>query len=416
MAFHGLVTHESQIYLPDDEFARATSDLSAAERIDPDAVALPPYHPDTPVFRHSWARYLELVQQMDHWVGRILTELDEDGLAEDTIVVFWSDHGLGMPRAKRWASEAGLREPLIVRWPAHLEGGQTVSSPVALMDLAPTMLRMCGLPVPRHMHGEPLLDAAGRLVPGRRGYVVSARDRMGEQEDTSRSVRDARFRYTRHLHPDRSSMQHCDYPDHLATWAELRRLHAAEAQTQLSRGVPASLLTSLQRSVVAAGKPAEELYDITVDPHEQHNLADDTAYAGERDRLAALLDDWLERVGDLGVLPERELLASWNPGGTRPTTGAPVVRDDHGTLTVTCPTPGSVIGWTDVPPTDAGPDRPTFSGYVDDGRHWRLCSAELPAPATDRRLWFRAWRIGFSPSDDVLVEHPVPTLTHAHGV
>ncbi|MGO1628440.1 MAG: sulfatase-like hydrolase/transferase, partial [Microbacterium sp.] len=113
-SFHGMVTHESQIYLDDDDFVRVTSELPDGARHDPETVPVPPYHPDDEVFRTAWARYHDLISSMDAWVGRILSELAEDGLERDTIVVFWSDHGAGFPRAKRWATEAGLRIPLIV--------------------------------------------------------------------------------------------------------------------------------------------------------------------------------------------------------------------------------------------------------------------------------------------------------------
>jgi uncharacterized sulfatase len=120
MAFHSLITHESQIYLSDEEFASRTPDAQRVQKAD-----VPPYHPDTEVYRTSWRRYLELISQMDHWVGTLLDQLEEDGLADNTIVVFWSDHGLGMPRGKRWATELGFREPLIVRWPGRIARGST---------------------------------------------------------------------------------------------------------------------------------------------------------------------------------------------------------------------------------------------------------------------------------------------------
>ncbi len=221
-AFHGLITHESRIYLDDADFAATTANVPDEARHDPDAAPLPPYYPDTEVFRRSWARYNDLITEMDHWAGDILRQLDEDGLTDNTIVVFWSDHGLGMPRGKRWINEAGLHEPLIVRWPGRLEPGSS-SDLVQLMDLAPTMLTLAGLPVPAHMQGSAFISADGRLVAEPNEYVYASRDRMDEQEDTSRSVRDKRFRYIRNYHPDRSPMQYCDYPDHLATWREMRR-------------------------------------------------------------------------------------------------------------------------------------------------------------------------------------------------
>ena len=136
-AFHGMATHESQLYLDDDTFAAATTDLAEGQRHTPDDVPVPPYHPDGDVYRTAWARYHDLVTVMDGWAGRILAQLDEDGLTRDTIVVFWSDHGAGFPRAKRWASEAGLRVPVVVRWPGRIAAGSVRTDVVHLADLAP---------------------------------------------------------------------------------------------------------------------------------------------------------------------------------------------------------------------------------------------------------------------------------------
>ena len=171
--FHGLITHESQIYLDDDEFAQRTSHVPQEARHDPDTVTLPPYHPDTPVFRRSWARYLDLITEMDHGVGELLAQLEEDGLAEDTIVVFWSDHGLGMPRGKRWAYDSGLHEPLIMRWPGVVAPGTVRDELVHVMDLAPTMLAAAGIAVPEHMQAVPFLrDGDWVGIESRAGHTV----------------------------------------------------------------------------------------------------------------------------------------------------------------------------------------------------------------------------------------------------
>ncbi len=405
LAVHSMTTHESSIYVDDDRYAELTADVTDDQRQDEASVAIPPYHPDTPVYRRAWARYLELVSQVDHWVGRWLAALEDDGLERDTIVVFWSDHGLGMPRAKRWASEAGLREPLIMRWPGRLAPG-SVSHVVSLMDLAPTMLAMCGLPVPDHMQGQALVTDS--LVPEAdlNPYAFSGRDRMGEADDRSRSVRDDRFRYTRHFHPDRTSMGHCEYPDHLATWAELRRLFGAEAQRDLSRGLPGSLLTPLQRSVVAATKPAEELYDVVADPHEETNLASLPAFADDKERLAAALDTWLATVGDLGAIPETELLEQWRPGGHAPVVDDPRSSHESGLVSLSCETPGALIGWTDRPEGDEPVAAlPPFIGYEDDHASWRLYTGPFaPPPSSPIRV--KAWRIGWTPSQTLTIQSP----------
>lgn len=406
--FHGMATHESRIYVDDEAFEAGTANVGAADRHDPALAPLPPYYPDTAVFRRAWARYADLITEIDHWVGTILDQLEEDGLAQNTIVVFWSDHGKGMPRAKRWATEAGLREPLIIRWPDAIPGGTVRGDLVHTMDLAPTMLRACGLPVPEHMHGVPLVGPDGTFVEDPNEYVYGGRDRMDEAEDTSRTVRDQRFRYIRNFHPDRPPMLHTDYPDRLPTWAEFRRIAAEEAR-QLAHGESRNLFTDLQRTLVAASKPGEELYDLIRDPHESQNVAADPAYAADLDRFRDALARWQGRYGDLGLLDEAELIDSWRPAGLPRTTAAPtVVQTPHG-LEAECVTDGASIAWTTDPPgpvQERSPMERAAGSPEMDGRRWHLYSG--PVLNNDGgQLWFRAWRIGFQPSQETVTSAPV---------
>jgi arylsulfatase A-like enzyme len=418
-AFHGLTTHESQIYLDDEAFALRTRHVDPAHRHDPALAPPPPYHPDTEAFRRSWARYHDLVTEMDHEVGVLLAQLEDDGLAQDTVVVFWSDHGLGMPRGKRWLNDSGLHEPLIVRWPGRIAPGSVNTEVVHLMDLAPTMLRLAGVAVPQHMHGTPLLHPDGRPVESPNTYAFAGLDRMGELEDRSRSARDARYRYIRHHHPDRTPMQHCDYPDQLHTWREMRRLASAEAQ-QRARGLPRSLLTPLQRSLVAPAKPAEELYDLAEDPHEQHNLAEDPGHAETLARFRAAVDEWLTTYGDLGDLAEDDLLAAWRPDGKWPVTATPRLGVHAEPLSARCPTDGAQVVWTtDSPPEPVPPTAPTagddlgaaVGSPVPDGRHWRLLCPATPPP-TDVPVWLKACRLGYRDSAEV---HLLPRAARAGG-
>ncbi|MEZ0164393.1 sulfatase [Kineococcus sp. LSe6-4] len=423
-AFHGLTTHESSLYLDDEAFAARTPHVRPDQRRDPAAVVLPPYYPDTPVFRRTWARYHELITEMDHEIGVLLGQLEEDGLAEDTVVVFWSDHGVGMPRAKRYPYEAGLREPLLVRWPGVLPAGSVRTELVHLLDLYPTVLQAAGLPVPDHVHGRALFGPEGTFDDAPRPYVFGSRDRMDEQEDTSRTVRDERFRYIRNYHPDRSWMQHQNYADHTPTWAELRRLVADEGR-QLAQGLVPDVLTDAQRSFTAPSKPAEELYDVEADPHETRNLAADPAHADDLARLSAALEEWQTTFGDLGLRPERELAEHWRPGGRWERTATPAVeRADDGSLTLTCATPGAVVGWSPAgdPASPAAaaaggglladPGRATqiLGNPEPDGRTWQLATGPAWPPAGD--LMVRAWRLGFLPSEEVVVPaHATSTST-----
>jgi uncharacterized sulfatase len=401
-AFHGLTTHESQIYADDARYERNTARLAPEQRHDPASAPLPPYYPDTPVFGQAWARYSDNISAMDAWAGDLLRQLDEDGLRDSTLVVFWSDHGRGMPRAKRWPYDAGLRVPLLARWPGRLAPGTTRPEPVTLMDLAATTLAVAGLPAPAHLHARPLFDARGQFAAPR-PYVVSHRDRMDEQEDTMRTVRDGRFRYIRNYHPDRPAMQHLTYAEPMATWRELRRLYFEEA-AQLGRGEAPDRLTPAQRRVLASTKPAEELYDLLADPHEIADLAADPRYAADLARLRDALDQWQETYGDLGLLPEHELVERWRPGGVLQVTAPPEVRLEDGRLVATCATEGAAIGWTSDPPRpQAEPAAVLNLGDPDTGgRYWRLYSGAFVAPS-GTTVWFRAQRLGFRASTDVAI-------------
>ncbi|WP_307356817.1 sulfatase family protein [Pseudarthrobacter niigatensis] len=404
-AFHGMATHESRIYLDEEAFTDTTRNVKKEDRHDPGQAPLPPCYPDTLVFRRAWARYADLITEMDHWVGNLLEQLDDDGLAENTIVVFWSDHGVGMPRAKRWPNEAGLREPLIVRWPGTIPPGTVRPELVHTMDLAPTMLTASRLPVPAHMHGVPLFDHDGTFVEEPNQFVFAGRDRMDEAEDTSRSVRDRRYRYIRHYHPDRSAMEHLKYTDHLATWEEFRSLASQEAE-QLEHGLTPDLLTDLQRSVVAANRPSEELYDVIADPYETTNLVADQEHTHPLQRLRSALAHWQEQYGDLGMVPERELMNQWRPAGRSQQTDAPELMLTADGLRAVCATEGASIGWTVDHPggqvTPLAPLEEITGAPQQDGRRWQLYTGPVRLPE-GTKLWVRAWRLGFEPSVEVPV-------------
>jgi len=405
-AFQGMITHESQIYLDDEAFFKRTSHVTDDQRHDLATAPLPPYYPDTEVFRKAWARYNDLITEMDWEVGQILAQLEEDGLAENTIVVFWSEHGLGMPRGKRWATESGLREPLIVRWPGKIAANTKNDDLVYVMDLAPTMLRAAGLPVPEHMQSKLLFEADGQLMEPQHEYVFGGRDRMDEQEDTCRTVRDARFRLIHNYHPDRSSMQYLDYADHLDTWREMRQLYLKESH-QLAAGVPRTILTPLQRSILSPDLRTEyELYDMIADPHETVNLAGDPAYADTLQRLKDAIAGWQAKYGDMGLIAEDDLVASWRPEGKSQVSGTPISTVTAGSIELTCTTDGSSIGWTTVSPDvelRAIPPIVERFSMPYDGRQWQLYTQPLKLePGTT--IYARSWRLGFDKSEEVAVE------------
>ncbi|MBA7715319.1 Ulvan-active sulfatase [subsurface metagenome] len=164
--FNFTSTHQGQINGSDEEFfAKYRSQLKPEERHDGSQIPLPPYYPDTPIVRKIWARYYDLITFMDKQVGDLLGQLEEDGLADNTIVFFFSDHGLGVPRFKRTLYDSGLHVPLIIRFPGRyrnlspVKPGKKTNRLVSFVDFAPTVLSLVGLPIPGYMQAECFLAA-----------------------------------------------------------------------------------------------------------------------------------------------------------------------------------------------------------------------------------------------------------------
>ena len=309
-------THESQVGrdLEDPDYAKRR--LPPEERHDPAKAQVPPYYPATPIVRKHWAHYFDLITQMDRQAGRVLDQLEEDGLAESTVVFFYSDHGVGLPRAKRWMYDSGTHVPLLIRWPGQIEPGTVTDRLVSFVDFAPTALSIAGAPIPDHMQGVPFLgERAGKP----RDYVFAARDRMDERYDIIRSARDKRFRYIRNYEPHRPYAQYLNYPEGWAVMPELRRVHQA------------GQLTAEQALFFRETKPLEELYDVAADPHEVYNLAADPHHHEVLERLRKVMDTWMRDTRDLGLVPEIELKdwihpnekAAQAPGVTYPAVSAP---------------------------------------------------------------------------------------------
>lgn len=283
--------HESQIRVSEEAHRKRIADFAPHEIHDPAKAPIPPYHPDTPEVRRDWARYADSITQMDKQVGRVLKELEEDGLAKDTIVFYFSDHGAGMPRSKRWLYDSSLRVPMIVRFPDGAKAGTVSDRLVSFVDYGPTVLSLAGVKVPPTIQGRPFL---GAVEAPPREFVFGFRDRMDERVDLLRCARDARFKYIRNYMPHRPWAQHVAYMYEMPTMKAWQK--AFEAGT----------LDPVQRRFFET-KPFEELYDTDVDPHEIRNLAAEPAHAETLDRHRKALDAWILEIKDLGFLPEADL-------------------------------------------------------------------------------------------------------------
>jgi uncharacterized sulfatase len=291
--------HESGI-AGDGKYKRVTEGLEKHDRRAVAEESLPPYYPDTPVVREDWGRYYDVITAMDRWVAERLAELDEAGLADETVVIFWSDHGVGLPRAKRWLYDSGMRVPVIVRMPEKYRVGDqgkpdSVSDQmISLMDLGPTTMNLAGVAIPETMQGRPFL---GPNLPEPRQYVFGARDRMDERYDIIRAVRDKRYKYLRNYQPYKTYYQYMNTPEKGRTMQEIRRV---QKEGTASPGVAKFLVPN---------KPIEELYDTVADPHEMNNLADDPQYGDVLRRMREAHLDWVARTRDIGLMPEAEINA-----------------------------------------------------------------------------------------------------------
>jgi len=295
--FNLMTSHQSRTMVwPYEKFqTEVQSRISPVDVHDPATVPLPPYYPDTPITRRDWARFYDCVTAMDQQVGAILQQLTDDGLADDTIVFFFSDHGSGMPRHKRALFDTGMHVPLLIRCPPkyqHLvsaSAGSVTDRLVSFVDFPPTVLNLCGLGIPDHMQGQVFL---GDNVPAEREFVFGHRDRVDEAFDCARSVRSRNFLYIRNFMPHLSYNQPTAWPDQ------------GDIRGQIYRLTDRDTMTAAQWQFAGPSRPLEELYDCNADPLNLHNLADSTAQQSLLESMRTVLADSIQQYGDRGFIPE----------------------------------------------------------------------------------------------------------------
>lgn len=298
--FNHMVSHQSRSMVwPYEQFqAEVQSQLAPEDIHDPAAAPVPPYYPDTPVIRQTLARFYDCVTVMDQQVGRLLERLETDGLLDDTIVFFYSDHGSGLPRHKRALLDTGMHVPLLVRFPekyqhlAPASAGTRVDRLVNFADFGPTVLSLLGLDIPAYMRGRPFL---GDQEAPPRTYVAGHRDRVDEAIDMARSIRDDRYLYIRNFMPHLGYNQQTAWPDQGAI------RHAFYA-------MPVGEMTDAQRHFAGPVRPVEELYDVQSDPMNLNNLAESPDHEEVLLQMRDRLNDHLLTERDLGFIPEIELL------------------------------------------------------------------------------------------------------------
>ena len=385
--FYGLinygVTHESGVFTPLGTWPHSiTHFIMQAVRYfrlpkvpglpvtDPAAIQVPPYFPDTQTVRADMARHYDNIATMDWQIGEVLTALEDDGLADSTIVIWTTDHGDGLPRSKRELFDTGIKVPMIIYWPpayrpADSAPGTLDTRLISFVDFAPTVLRLAGVERPSYLQGVDIVTDEPR------DYIYASRDRIDEVQDRQRAVRDARFKYIRSWHPEQGGGHPLKFRDNIQMVREMRQMYQAKK------------LDAAQRQWFEP--PGEErLFDTSTDPYELHNLASDPAHAKTLERMRAAFARFQERVPDWSNESEQAMLAGFRPEGEPVVTAAPAIERQGNTVTLEADFNASI-------------------GYrVNEGR-WQLYSQPLQLSA-GTKLEARAVRYGWEESETVTLQ------------
>ena len=305
--FNLTLTHESCIN-DKEKHERLTQQLPEQLRTNPQEILVPPYFPDTPKVRTLLTRHYDNIAMMDIVVKNLLQELEEAGESENTIVFFYSDHGTGLPRHKRWLFDTGVKVPFIVFIPDQFESlypsqpGDEVDQLISFIDLAPTAIELAGGEIPKNMQGQAFL---GKSLKPERKYVYLARGRMDERYDIQRGVRSKKFKYLRYYEPKKPFIQYMNTPE------------GGPLMTELRKAQKLGSLNPEGQQLVAPNKPAESLFDLSIDPQEFNDLANNPNMKEQLKEMRKIHDLWMKEIMDVGLIPEA-IMRTWEKENDQP--------------------------------------------------------------------------------------------------
>ncbi|MEY3643781.1 MAG: hypothetical protein RLZZ207_475 [Bacteroidota bacterium] len=358
--FNFTISHESQVWMREHE----------EPLVQPEEVSVPPVYPDDSLTRRVLARFITNAMRMDKQVGEVVAQLKEDGLYENTIIFFFSDHGDGMPYFKRELYDRGLRAPLLIKAP-FLKAGSQSNELISFVDFAPTLLSLAGIPIPESMQGQAFLGPQKSATP--RKYSFAARDRMDSEYDRVRAVTDGEFKYIRNYMPEKPNYQNIQYRLQNPLMIHLLELN--------SKG----LLNANQARWFAPTKPAEELYDTKADPWEFKNLIGNPLYEEKLRELRKAHEDWVLTYGDLGALVEMDMIRNWWGGKDSPPVTSPAESTyEGGKISLKSSTPGASFGYR-----------------KSKNEPWKIYSNPFDAAPGDTIL-VNTYRIGFKASETTI--------------
>ena len=317
--FNLTITHESNLFPQKVKMNRRQGFIPKQTRLKPADIVLPPCQPELPEFREDSAIYHDCLSAMDSQVGKLLDELKELGLADDTIVFYYADHGGAMARGKRYLQDTGTRVPLIIHVPekwkhlAPFKSGSPVDEMVGFVDFAPTLLSLVGIKTPPQMQGRAFLgEHRAAAKPDVFLFADRFDDRFDETANMRRGISDGRFKYIRCFKPHLPAAPLTNYQLDQPSWQAWRKAWQKGS------------LTGIQKSLWEPGQPVEQLFDLAADPWEITNLAASPEHAGRLATMRARLKQLMIETRDTGVIPE----TMW-PEIARETPIHDVVRGDE---------------------------------------------------------------------------------------
>ena len=282
--FNFNVTHESSIWNRDKKELK----------IDPNNVNVPPIFPDDSITKHAMAVNYSNLVEMDRRMGMIIDKLKKQGLYDNTYIFFYSDHGGPFPRHKRAIYETGSKVPLLIKFPKDIIVKEKRNSDMLnFIDFAPTILSIAGIDIPQIYQGKSFLGNNKSKI--KRKYLFTASDRFDEHTDRIRAVKTKAFKYIKNYNIDKSHALDLAYRNQMTLMQHLNKLNDS------------NLLSPDQKLWFQVPKSREEFYDLKNDPFELNNLIGETKYLKEIQDLRFQLDNWMEKINDLGDIPEKDL-------------------------------------------------------------------------------------------------------------
>lgn len=359
------LTHESKLWAHKDK----------PLTIDPSKVKVPPYLVDNQITREGIARHYSNIELMDKEVGKIIDQLKEDGLYNNTIIFFYSDHGGPLPREKRAIYDSGLKVPMFIKDINSKTIGRN-DALISFVDLAPTILSLAGIKPPKYLDGTPFL---GVLKGDENKYVFGSSDRFDGFTDRSRSIRTKEFLYVKNYFPEKRKYKDVAYRKQIPFMQELLELNN---ENKLNN----------EQKIWFNSKTGEELYNVVKDPYQMNNLVSDPSYKHELKDLRKKFEKHQKKHEDFGMIPELEMVEEMWPSLEQPTTALPKVKESASSIKLSCDTKGASIAYII---SDS-----LMKTYNYDSK-WQLYSKPIPT-SKGKYLYIIAERIGFRESKIVI--------------